>query len=69
MKSNRKELSNRMKEHEKKGELWTNMGTGKTCEAREPLLGAGVPRPGVGVPPSFFSSSNFCSNSKHSVVT
>ena len=55
MKSNRKELSNRMKEHEKKGELWTNMRTGRTCE--------------VGVPPSFFASSNFCSNSKYDVVT
>ena len=56
MKSNRKELSNKMKEHEKKeGELWTNMGTGRTCEAR--------------VPPSFFASFNFCSSSKYGVVT
>ena len=62
MKSNRKKLSNRMKEHEKKGELWTNMGTGRTCEAGVPLLGAGAP-------PSFFASSNFCSNSKYDVVT
>ena len=52
MKSNRKELSNRMKEHEKKGELWTNMGTGRTCEV-------GAPRPGAGVLPSFSASSNF----------
>ena len=62
MKSNRKELSNRMKEHEKRGELWTNMGTDRMCEARAPFSGAGAP-------PTFFSSSNFCSNSKYGVVT
>ena len=62
MKSNRKELSNTMKEHEKRGELWTNMGTGRMCEAGAPLFG-------VEAPPSFFASSNFFSNSKYGVVT
>ena len=62
MKSNRKELSNRMKEHEKRDELWINMGTGKTCEV-------GAPLPGARVLASFSASSNFCSNSNYGVVT
>ena len=43
-------------------ELWTNMGTGKTCEVGAPFFGAGAP-------PLFFASSNFWSNSKYGVVT
>ena len=63
MKSNRKELSNKMREHEKKkGELWTNIGTGKMCEV-------GAPLPGARVLASFSASSNFCSNSNYGVVT
>ena len=48
-------------EYEKKGELWTNMGTGRMCEAGAPLFD-------VEAPPSFFASSNFCSNSRYGVV-
>ena len=54
MKSNRKELSNRMKEHEKGvnyGQIWE-------LAERE-----------VEVPPSFSVSFNLCSNSKYGVVT